>query len=121
LVGLGFHFHRQFILIRRREVPFTFDQTGSNQIALHSLMTLKPSILYGNSDGRSITLIGEFQERTGMFTVRHWYIRTPFVEWIVRDESRIPHQVYRRLRHALKREDFQTSDKFDRNDKGLIR
>jgi hypothetical protein len=109
----------QFILVGRRQVPITFNQTGSDRIALHALMSLKPSILYGNSDGRSITLVGEFQKRTQIFTLRHWYIRTPFVEWAVKDKNHIPHQAYRRLRHSLKREDFQTSEKFNPYDKAF--
>src|SRR2546423_13535394 len=65
----GYIFHEstgqnQFVLIGRRRVPVTFDRIGSDQIALHALMSLKTSILYANGDGRSITLVGEFQART---------------------------------------------------------
>ena len=109
----------QFILIGRRRVSFTFDQIVSDQIALHALMSLRPSILYGNGDGRSIILVGEFQARTHVFRLRHWYIRTPFVEWAVKDETHIPHQVKRRVRHSLRREDFQKGEEFDPYDKGF--
>ena len=120
----GYIFHEstgqnQFILIGRRRVPITFDQTGSDQIALHALMSLNPSILYGNGDGRSMTLVGEFQARMHIFTLRHWYIRMPFVEWAVKDETHIPHQVDRRVRHTLRREDFRKSKEFDPYDKGF--
>ena len=120
----GYVFHEstsqnQFILVGRKQVPFTFNQTGSDRIALHALTSMKPSILYGSGDGRSIILVGEFQERTQIFTLRNWYIRTPFVEWAVKDETHIPHQVYRRLRHSLNREDFGTSEKFNPYDKAF--
>ena len=118
----GYIFHEstgqnQFILIGRRQVPITFDQVGSDRIALHALISLKASILYGNGNGRSIIVVGEFQARTHVFTLGRWYIRTPFVEWVVKDETHIPHQVKRRVRHSLRREDFQKGEEFDPYDK----
>ena len=118
----GYVFHEwtgqnQFILIGRRPVPITFDQTGSDQIALHALKSLKASILYANRDGKHITLVGEFQARTQIFALKHWYLRVPFVEWAVKDETHIPHQVIRRVRHTLRREDFEKREEFDPYDK----
>jgi hypothetical protein len=109
----------QFILIGRREVPVTFDRIGSDRIALHALRSLKASILYGNSNGRSIILVGEFQARTHVFTLTHWYIRTPFVEWVVKDETHVPHQFNKKLRQTLRREDFQKDEGFDPYDAGF--
>ena len=103
----------QFALIGRTRVPIIFDQTASDQVALLALMSMKPSILYGNGNGRRIILSGEFQAQTHVFTLRHWYIRTPFVEWAVKDESHIPHQIRKRMRNTLTREDFQKSETFD--------
>jgi hypothetical protein len=107
----------QYILVGRRRMPITFDKAGSDRIALHALMSLKPSILYGNSRGRSITLLGEYEAQTGVFTLRHWYLRTPFVEWAVKDESRVPHQVTKKVRRFLNREDFTKDERFDPYDK----
>jgi hypothetical protein len=107
----------QFILIHRRPVPITFDQTGSDQMALRALMSLKASVLYGNRDGKSITLVGEFQPRTHIFTLKHWYLRVPFVEGAVKDETHVPHQVNRRVRQTLRREDFEKREEFDPYDK----
>jgi len=86
---------------------------------LHALMSLKASILYGNRDGKRITLVGEFQARTHIFTLKHWYLRVPFVERAVKDETHLPHQVSRRVRHTLRREDFEKGEKFDPYDKGF--
>jgi hypothetical protein len=88
-------------------------------MALHALISLKASIVYGNGDGKSINLVGEFRARTHVFTLKHWYLRVPFVEWAVKDETHIPHQVNRRVRHTLRREDFEKREEFDPYDKGF--
>ena len=80
-------------------------------------MSLKASILYGNRDGKSITLVGAFQARTHIFTLKHWYLRVPFVEWADKDETHLSHQVNRRVRRTLRREDFEKREEFDPYDK----
>lgn len=76
-------------------VPVVFSE-GSDRKALRMLQALKPNILLPNANGRGIWVEGflhdkeahtelkpgEPAEKVRVLTLKHWYIQTPFVEWV---------------------------------------
>jgi len=121
-VGYIFHEttgHTEYLLINSNEVPIKFD-SKSNKIALNSLYSLNPSILYPNSDGTKIFVIGHFLQGNKIFMLEHWYIKAPFKEYIVVDETELPHKIEIFERHELSISDFRESSFFNPNKSNLI-
>jgi hypothetical protein len=105
----------QYILIEGRKTPVKFD-SASNQIALKSLYALKAGILYENRKGDQIFVTGEYDERSQLFRLSHWYIKVPFEELVIDDETRVPHTVHKVTHQSLARTDFESKNGFDPND-----
>lgn len=105
----------QYILLDGRKVPVKFNN-ASNQIALQSLYALKTGILYENSEGDRIFVVGEYDDQSQSFRLNHWYIRVPFGEMVIDDETRIPHTGHKVTRQSLERTDFEPTNGFNPND-----
>ena len=88
------------ILQNGTQVPIAFDTEGSDSVALLSLRALTWNVLYPNSKGDRILLIGQYHpeshytpdckvcaqsEEYHLFTLMDWYILVPFSEWQERD------------------------------------
>ena len=102
----------QYILVDSQRLPIRFaDKT--NKMALQSLRALKPSVLYGNCDGKNMFVVGEYDVTSHSFLLDHWYIKVPFVESVPEDETYIPGPVRRVSRSSLERTDFERKDGFD--------
>jgi hypothetical protein len=99
----------QYILVDSQKLPITFNER-SNKMALESLRALKASVLYGNSEGDNMFLIGEYDVTSHSFLLDHWYIKVPFVEYAVEDETYVPHVVHKVSRSSLERTDFKQYD-----------
>ena len=106
----------QYILIDGRKAPIKFNSNASNQIALKSLYALKAGILYENSEGDQIFVTGEYDNQSQLFRLSHWYIKVPFEEIVIDDETRIPHTGHKVARKFLERTDFEPKNGFDPND-----
>jgi hypothetical protein len=116
-VGYIFHEstdHTEYIKSGSNEIPIRFS-IKSNKKALYSLHSLKPSILYPNSNGESIFIIGYFDRLKKEFHLENWYISIPFKEYRIADETELPHKVEIVERQKLKIEDFSMMPKFDPN------
>lgn len=68
----------QYLLEDSRELPFSFDEVRSDRMALGSLRALSARILYPNSKGGRIILVGDYDAQTQRFRIQHWYLRVPF-------------------------------------------
>src|SRR5688500_13294418 len=79
----------QYMLVDSQKLPITFNDK-SNKMALQSLRALKPSVLYGNSDGKNMFVVGEYDVNSHSFLLDHWYINVPFVEFVPEDETYPP-------------------------------
>src|SRR5258705_12417206 len=79
-------------------------------MALESLRALKASVLYGNSKGDNMFVVGEYDVTSHSFLLEHWYIKVPFVEYAVEDETNVPHVVHKVSRSSLERADFKQYD-----------
>ena len=118
----GYVFHEstlqnQYIVVEGRKVPVKIIfAEAPNQIALKSLRALKAGILYDNSGGDRIFVRGEYDDQSQSFRLTHWYLKVPFGEWVVEDESHVPHRMYKVIRQSLERTDFETSNDFNPND-----
>jgi len=99
----------QYILVDSQRLPITFNDK-SNKMALQSLGALKPSVLYGNSDGENMFVVGEYDGTSHSFLLDHWYIKVPFVEYAVEDEAYVPHVIHKVSRPSLERTDFENYD-----------
>jgi hypothetical protein len=64
----------QYILVDSQKVPITFSDR-SNKIALQSLRALKASIVYGNSGGENMFVVGEYDAASHSFLLDHWYLK----------------------------------------------
>ncbi len=64
-------------------------------MALQSFRALKASVVYGNSDGENMFVVGESDVTSHSFLLDHWYIRVPFVEYAVEDETHVPHAIHK--------------------------
>lgn len=102
----------QYILVDSQKLPITFNER-SNKMALQSLRALKASVLYGNSGGENIFVVGEYDVTSHSFLLDHWYIKVPFVENAVEDETHVPHVIHKVSRPSLERTDFEREDGFD--------
>ena len=107
----------QYILMDAREVPVkTFLADASNHIGLKSLQALKPGILYENCGGDRIFVRGEYDDQSQSFRLTHWYLKVPFTEIVVEDETKVPHTTHKVTRQYLERTDFETRNGFNSND-----
>lgn len=116
----GYVFHEstgqsQYIIMDGREVPVKFDD-ASNQIALKSFYALKPGIVYQNNEGDRIFVLGDYDRQSQSFRLSHWYIKVPFEEVVIEDETHIPHNVHKVTRQSLERTDFEPKNGFNPND-----
>jgi hypothetical protein len=105
----------QYILINGQRNPMTFSET-SNETAVKSLQSLKPGIVYENSKGDQIFVSGEYDDRSRTFRLSRWYIKIPFEESVIENETAVPHRVHKVVRHSLERADFDSRNGFDPND-----
>ena len=105
----------QYIIISGQKSPVNFGET-SNQLALKSLQALKPSILYENSSGAQIFVVGDYNNQSHSFRLTQWYIKLPFEELVIEDESQVPHRTHTVARHSLERTDFDSRSGFNPND-----
>lgn len=103
----------QYILIDSRELPFRFDEAQSDKSALESLRALSARILYPNSKGGRIILVGDYDGRTQLFRLEHWYLRVPFIEVTLEDRLQMPEEVKEISRVSLERSDFENRRDFD--------
>jgi hypothetical protein len=102
----------EYILVDSKELPIFFNDR-SNKMALQSLRALKPSVLYGNCDGKNMFVVGEYDVTSHSFLLDHWYIKVPFVESVPDDEKYLPGPVHKVNRPSLERTDFERKDGFD--------
>lgn len=109
----------QFILVNSTEVPFRFDEKRSDQTALGSLRALSGRVLYPNSKGGKIILVGDYDEQTEWFRLEHWYLRIPFVEITMEDRIQMPEEIKEIRRNSLERTDFEKQRGFDPNEPGF--
>lgn len=119
------------IVINGKEVPISFSK-DSAPLALRSLRALKWKVLYANSAGRTIFIIGEYSAAPRMtppgpgyaqpeeyheFKLVRWYIVTPFEGFFWWYGSGPPVDMpLRRTKNHLGLEDFRDfvgKDKFD--------
>jgi hypothetical protein len=105
----------QYILIDSKEVPFHFDQGSSDKMARESLYALSPRVLYPNSKGGKIILVGDYDARTQLFKIKHWYLRVPFIEVTLEDRLQMPEEIHEIRRASLERTDFAKRNDFDPN------
>jgi hypothetical protein len=102
----------EYILVDSQELPIIFNDR-SNKMALQSLRALKPSVLYGNCDGKNMFVVGEYDVNSHSFLLDHWYINVPFVEYLPDDKTYLPGPVHKVSRPSLERSDFEREDGFD--------
>ena len=97
----------QYILINSIEMPIHFDTVKSNSLALNALYSLSPRVLYPNSKGGKISVVGEYDPKSQLFALQHWYIRVPFVELTLIDGIQVdPGTIKEITRYSLERTDF---------------
>jgi len=102
----------EYVLVDSQELPIIFNDR-SNKMALQSLRALKASVVYGNSGGENMFVVGEYDVTSHSFLLDHWYIKVPFVESVPEDETYIPGPVRKVSRPSLERTDFERKDGFD--------
>jgi hypothetical protein len=105
----------QYILVNSKEVPFSFDKERSDKMALGSLRALSARVLYPNSQGGKIILVGDYDARTQLFKLDHWYLQVPFIEITLEDTAQMPEEIHQISRASLERTDFAKRDDFDPN------
>ncbi|HEY5883616.1 MAG TPA: hypothetical protein VIT88_02970 [Pyrinomonadaceae bacterium] len=91
-------------------MPIRFDEHSDEQ-ALKSLRSLKHSVWLGVYD--RLYIIGSYDAAKSTFRLDHWYTIIPFTEYLVKDESVLPHKIYKKRRVGLQRSDFERSGDFD--------
>jgi hypothetical protein len=132
LLEYGYVFHEttgitSHILKDGKEIPIQFS-SDSNQEQLKMLDSLKWNILYPNSSGDKIFLIGELTkdtkntpEKANMpssqtyqnFKLIGWYIKIPFMEMVIKDINDLPHEFRYIKRNLLKKSDFSNLDNIE--------
>jgi hypothetical protein len=103
----------QYILVDSRELPFSFDKGRSDKMALKSLRALSARVLYPNSQGGKITLVGDYDAQTQLFRLEHWYLRVPFIEITLENTVQMPEEIKEIRRISLERTDFAKESDFD--------
>ena len=114
----GYAFHEstgqnQYILIDFKEMPFRFDERRSNKLALDSLRSLSARVLYPNSKGDKISLVGKYDAQSQLFVLSHWYISVPFTEITLEDRIQMPEEIKSLERRSMERTDFESSKGFN--------
>ena len=103
----------QYILVDSKKLPITFDEKLSDKMALGSLYALSARVLYPNSEGDKIILLGDYDARTQLFRLEHWYLRVPFIEITLEDTLQMPEDIKQIRRFSLERTDFKQERDFD--------
>jgi hypothetical protein len=116
----GYVFHEstgqnQFLIVDSKEVPFRFDEQRSDKTALDSLRALSPRVLYPNSDGSKIIVVGDYEAKTQLLRLEHWYLRVPFRELTLEDTLQMPGDIKEVRRVSLERTDFEIKGGFNPN------
>lgn len=106
--------HTEYIKYDSKEMPIRFSKNSKKE-ALYSLQNLMPSILYPNSNGEKIYIVGYLDIRKSEFVLENWYIIIPFKESRIVDETELPHKVEIIERSMLKIQDFSISPHFNPN------
>lgn len=107
----------QYLLLQSRRVPIKHFAATSDQKALKSLQALKWNILYSNAGGDRIFVIGEYDDQSQSFRLKHWYIKVPFQKLVIEDETHVPQKTLTVTAQSLKRTDFEGRNGFDPNDR----
>lgn len=81
----------QFVLADSRLVPVRSFSRSSNDDAVAALRALRANILYPNGDGTKIFLRGSYDGES-VFTLKSWFIVSPFVSSEIVDEAALPHR-----------------------------
>jgi len=105
----------QYLLEDSKELPFSFDEVRSDKMALASLHALSARILYPNSKGGRIILVGDYDDQTRRFRIQHWYLRVPFKELTLENGLQTPREITEIKRVSLERTDFARERDFDPN------
>ena len=105
----------EYILVDRNEVPLHFDERNSNRLAYESLRSLRARVLYPNSRGDKIFLVGDYDVQSQLFVLKHWHIRTPFTEITLEDRIQMADEIRTIHRTSLERTDFETNRGFNPN------
>jgi hypothetical protein len=105
----------QYLLEDSRELPFRFDEGRSDKMALASLHALSARVLYPNSKGGRIILVGDYDVQTQLFRIEHWYLHVPFIELTLEDRLQMPEEISEIRRVSLERTDFAKQRDFDPN------
>jgi hypothetical protein len=107
-----------------KEIPVKFSSKSNSQ-NIAALKSLKWNILYPNSGGNKIYVIGVLGHREKMtpsgpnlsnpekyrdFALADWYITVPFIEIRLQNESIVPHQAENVTRYILNTYDFSDFD-----------
>jgi len=103
----------QYLLEDSRELPFSFDEVRSDKMALGSLHALSARILYPNSKGGRIILVGDYNVQTQLFRIQHWYLQVPFIELTLENRLQMPEEIREIKRVSLERTDFAKERDFD--------
>ena len=98
------------IRIGSKLMPIRFDEHSDEQ-ALKSLRSLKYSVLLGVVN--HLYVIGTYDAAKSTFRLDRWYTIVPFTEYLVKDQSVLPHEVYKKKRVNLRRSDFERTGDFD--------
>jgi len=121
----GYVFHEStgitdHIVQNGKEIPVIFSFKSNSQ-NLAALKSLKWNILYPNSGGNKIYVVGVLgnqekltpfksnliiPEKYRDFTLEDWYITVPFIEIRVQDELILPHKFKNVTRFKLNSNDF---------------
>jgi hypothetical protein len=103
----------QYLLEDSKKLPFSFDEERSDKMALRSLHALSARILYPNSKGGRIILVGDYDVQTRLFRIQHWYLLTPFTELSLENRLQMPEEIREFKRVSLERTDFAKERDFD--------
>lgn len=103
----------EYLVVDRKEVPLHFDQRNSNKLAYDSLRSLRARVLYPNSRGNKIFLVGDYDVQSQLFVLGHWHIRTPFTEITLEDRIQMADEIRTIHRTSLERTDFETNRGFN--------
>jgi hypothetical protein len=95
-----------FVVFNKAIQPIRDFSKSSNTEAVDALKQLKSNVLYPNSDGTRIFLIGHYDVNTRMFSLRGWFIVSPFLSTEVIDEKSLPHEIRNVKKIKLDRSDF---------------
>jgi uncharacterized protein YwqG len=116
----GYVFHEstgqnQFLIVYSQKVPFRFDEERSDKTALSSLRALNPRVSYPNGDGSKIIVGGDYDAKTQLLRLEHWYLRVPFRELTLEDTLQMPEDIEEIRRVSLERTDFKIQGGFNPN------